>query len=102
MGNGKSKTNVVYNIFLHKLNTFYKNCLTSVILDPKLSFEDHINKLCKKANQKRNALSRFVLYIGLEKMRTFMKAFVTFVVRIFQNRGLNNKMYSLHETTLRM
>ena len=32
-----------------------KNELLGISLDSKLSFEDHINNLCKKASQKLNA-----------------------------------------------
>ena len=40
--------------------------LLGIVLDSKLSFEDHINKLGKKACQKLNALARVTPYICLE------------------------------------
>ena len=79
-----------------------KNELLGIILDSKLSFEDHINKLCKKS-QKFNALDRGAPYMCLEKRKTVMKAFVTSLfgycplVWRLHSRGLNNKLNSLHE-----
>ena len=35
-----------------------KNELLGIVLDSKLSFEDHVNGHCKKASQKLNALAR--------------------------------------------
>ena len=37
------------------------------MLDSKLSFEDHIINLCKKASQKFKALARVAPYIYLKK-----------------------------------
>ena len=42
-----------------------KNELLGIVLDLKLSFEDQINSLCKKANQKFNVLERIYLFIYL-------------------------------------
>ena len=85
-----------------------KNELLGIILDSKLSFEDHRNNLCKKASQKLNALARIVPYMCLEKMKAVMKAYVISqfgycpLVWVFHSRGLNNKINSLHERALRI
>ena len=50
--------------------------LLGVTIDGKLSFQEHINGMCK-ASQKLNALSRPSSYMSLEKRRVIMKAFVT-------------------------
>ena len=61
---GKSHTlfsgndNISANIDGHTIISENKNELLCIILDSKLSFEDHINNLCKKASQKLNALAR--------------------------------------------
>ena len=45
-----------------------KNELLGIILDSKLSFEDHINNLLEKASQKFNALARVAPYMCLQKI----------------------------------
>ena len=54
-----------------------KNEDLGIILDPKLSFEDHINNLCEKASKKLNVLARVASYMYLKKRKGLMKAFVT-------------------------
>ena len=46
------------NIDDHTIISENKNELLGIILDSKLSFEDHINDLCKKGSQKLSAFSR--------------------------------------------
>ena len=60
--------NVSANIDNHTIISENENELLGIIIDSKLSFEDFINKLCKKASQKLNALARIAPYICLEKM----------------------------------
>ena len=50
------------------------NELLGITLYSKLSFKDYINNLCKKANQKLNALARTAPFMRLEKRKTVMKA----------------------------
>ena len=50
--------NVTSNIDDHIIIFDNKNELLVIILDSKLSFEDHINNLYKKASQKLNASTR--------------------------------------------
>ena len=63
--------NVSANIDNHTIISENKNELLGIILDSKLSFEDHINNLCKKASQKLNALARIAPYTCLEKRKQF-------------------------------
>ena len=96
------------NIDDHTIISENKNELLGIILDSKLSFEDHINNLCKKASQKLNALARIAPYMCLEKRKTVMKAYVASqfgycpLVWMFHSRSLNNKINSLHERALRI
>ena len=46
--------------------------LQDVKIDYKLTFNSHIDEICKKAGQKMNALSRIVTYINTEKRRTLL------------------------------
>ena len=68
--------NVSANIDDHISISENKNEIVGIILNLKLSFEDHINKPCKKASQKLNVLARVVSYMCLDKMKTVMKAYV--------------------------
>ena len=43
----------------------------------KLTFEDHINRICKKASAKLNALSRISYYMDPLKRRLLVNAFFT-------------------------
>ena len=94
--------NVSANIDNHTIISENKNELLGIILDSKLSFEDHINNLCKKASQKLNALARIAPYMCLEKRKTVMKAYIVSqfgfcpLVWMFHSRSLNNKINSLH------
>ena len=59
--------NVSANIDDNTIISENKTELVGIIRDSKLSFEDHINNICKKASQKLNALSRVAPYTCLEK-----------------------------------
>ena len=50
--------------------------LLGVTIDNKLSFTEHVHKICDKASQKLNALTRLSSFMSLEKRRLIMKAFV--------------------------
>ena len=49
--------------------------LLGVKIDSKLSFENHVSSLCKKASQKLHALARVVNFIDLAKRKSLMKAY---------------------------
>ena len=96
------------NIENHTIMSENKNeLLLGTILNPKLSFEDHKNSFCKKANQKLNALARVLHTCVLKKRKTVMKTYISQfgycpLVWMFHSRCLNNKINSLHETALRI
>ena len=50
--------------------------LLGITIDSNLSFEYHINSICKKASKKFNALARIVSYMNIQKRKTIMKSFV--------------------------
>ena len=82
--------------------------LLRVTIDNKLSFTEHVHKVCDKASQKRNALDRLSSFISLEKRRIIMKAFLHSqfaycrLTLMFHNRNLNNKINKIHERALRI
>ena len=46
-----------------------------VLIDNKLTFNEHVSKLCKKASNKLHALVRISKYMTKDKLRTIMDAF---------------------------
>ena len=81
--------------------------LLGVTVDSNLSFEKHINNLCKKASQKLNALARISGYINLQKRRVIMKSFISQfgycpLSWMFHSKRLNNKINSTHERAPRI
>ncbi len=82
--------------------------LLGVLIDANLSFEKHISNICQKAGNKLFALSRMSAYLGTDKLRLLMRAFVTSqfqycpLVWMFHSRKMNNKINRLHERALRI
>ena len=82
--------------------------LLGVTIDSKLSFDDHITILCRKASQKLHALSRVASFMSFDKKRIILKTFITSqfnycpLVWMCHSRGLNNRINNLHERTLRI
>ena len=50
--------------------------LLGVTLDNKLSFDEHVSKLCKSASRKVHVLARLSQYMDIGKIRQIMKTFV--------------------------
>ena len=77
--------------------------LLGVKIDSKLSFENHVSSLCKKASQKLHALARVVNFMDLAKRKKLMKAFMTSqfnycpLIWMFHSRQLNNLINKIHE-----
>ena len=82
--------------------------LLGIKFDSKLSFENHVSSLCKKASQKLHALTRIVNYMNLSKRKALMKTFVISqfnycpLVWMFHSRKLNHRISSIHERALRV
>ena len=72
-GNASLTSNIDNNL----IESENEQVLLGVTIDSNLSFEKHINNLCKKASQKLNALARISGYINLQKRRVIMKSFIT-------------------------
>ena len=79
-----------------------------ITIDSNISFENHINSICKKASQKLNGLARIAPYMNIQKRRTIIKSFATSqfsycsLIWMFHSRPLNNKINSRHERALRI
>ena len=96
-----------------KLKIYIKSSLTSnekimllrAAVDNKLSFEPHLNLVCKKVVQKLRAFDRVAKLISKKKLRVIMKAFMSLfcycvLVWMCHSRTLNNKIYKVHKRTL--
>ena len=82
--------------------------LLGVIIDNKLTFNEHVSKLCKKASNKLHALARISKYMTKDKLRTIMNAFFSSqfaycpLIWMFHNRTLNNRINKLQERALHL
>ena len=82
--------------------------LLGIKFDSKLSFQNHVSRLYKKASQKLHALTRIVNYINLSKQKALVKTFVISpfdyfpLVSMFHSRKLNHCINSIHERALRV
>ena len=80
--------------------------LLGITIHSNLTFENHINNICKRASQKLNTLARVAPYMNMQKRRIIMKSFVTSqfgycpLIWMFHSRRLNNKINSIHERAL--
>ena len=52
--------------------------LLGVMIDYKLNFEEHLSKVCDKANQKLNALARISSYMNINQRKRIMRAFISY------------------------
>ena len=82
--------------------------LLGVLIDSKLTFNDHLNLICKKAARKINALARQCAILPFHKRKLLMQAFFNSLfassplVWMFHSREINNKINKLHYRPLRI
>ena len=82
--------------------------LLGVNIDKNLNFSDHVNTLCKKASQKLHALARISPYMGQDKVKLIMNAFIKShfsycpLIWMFHDRKSNNRINKIHERALRI
>ena len=82
--------------------------LLGINIDSKVTFEDHRNRVCKKASAKLNALSRISYYMDPLKRKLLVNVFFTSqfnycpLTWMFHCRKLNNKINGLYERCLRL
>ena len=101
------QNNVYANIAIAQIENSKSQKLLGIIkIDSKLTFEDHINHMCKKASAKLNVLSRTSYYIDPLKWWLRANAFFTpqfnyspYTWMIY-SRKLNNKINRLHKRCL--
>ena len=82
--------------------------LLGITIDHELKFDDHVNRLCKKASLKLDALARIAAFTNVSKERIIMKSFIESqfgycpLIWMFHSRGLNKKINRIHERALRI
>ena len=69
-----------------------------------LTFEEHVEELCRKASQKVNLLARISSLMRFEQRQRIVNSFITYcpLVWIFHSRRLNNRINHIHERALRI
>ena len=79
-----------------------------VLFDSKLTFQSHMDNICKEASQKLNAISRITPYMHFNKKRLTVNAFFMaqfnycLLIWMHHNRTVSNKVNRLHESCLRL
>ena len=82
--------------------------LLGVTIDNKLTFNEHVTSLCKKATKKLHALTRVSRFMNTEKKRVIMKSFITShfnycpLIWMLHSRTLNTRINRIHERALRI
>ena len=82
--------------------------LLGIKIDNKLSFNEHVTDLCKKARQKLHALSRISHFMNVNQRKAIMRAFIHSqfgycpLVWMFHSRKLNNRINKIQERSLRI
>ena len=80
--------------------------LLGIHLNNDLSFDYHVNQLCKKARKKLHALARIAKYMAINKRRMLMKAFVSSqfsycpLIWMFHSRKMEHRINSIHKRAL--
>ena len=82
--------------------------LLGLTIDSNLTFENYISNICKRANQKLNALARVAPCMNMKKRVIIMKSFVSSqfgycpLIWMFHSGRFNNKINSIHERAQRI
>ena len=82
--------------------------MLGVTIDNKLSFEPHLNLVCKKVSQKLQALAGVSKFISKKNVRVIMRALsccssvTVFCYGCVTAKALNNKINKLHERASRI
>ena len=82
--------------------------ILGVIIDNELNFQSHIDSICKKSNQKLNALFRISSFMTKEKLDLLVNSFIRSqfsycpLIWMFCNRTSMNKINKIQERCLRL
>ena len=90
------------------INTTDSINLLGINIDKKLTFVDHIRIMCKKVNNKINALCRILKWIAIEKTCILNNAYILSlfyycpIVWMFCSKTSNNLIDKIHKKALRV
>ena len=73
---GKNKENDTFNFGNISLNNSKEEVILGLTIDNKLSFDNHVKKICRKASQKTCALSRISNYLGPKQKEIIFKGMI--------------------------
>ena len=105
---GHKFENMVCKIENSQLIETHMATLLGIDIDSELTFNTHMKKLCKKASQKLNALSRLCAFLPFQRRKILMNAFFDSqfsycpLVWMFHSREINTRINNLHFRALRM
>ena len=91
-----------------QIRNSYCEKLLGVFFDSKLTFQSHVDNICKKASQKLKAISRITPYMDLNKKRLAVNAFFMAqfnycpLIWMCHNTTYNNKINRSHKRCLRL
>ena len=98
--------------YIHLENVFLENeetvKLLGIKIDQNLKFEEHINCLLKKGNQKLHALMRIKKFLTEDKLKLIIKTFIESqfnycpLIWMCHSREINRKINKLHERALKV
>ena len=72
----KPDERISVNVDGYQITNSKSEKLLGITIDSKLSFDEHVSGLCKKASNKLHALARISNYMNTDKLRVIMKAFI--------------------------
>ena len=82
--------------------------ILGLIIDNKLSFDNHVKKICRQASQKTCALSRISNYLDSKQKEILFKGVIRTqfsycpLIWMFSSRKLNSLINKVHERSLRI
>ena len=74
--NSNMEDQYTLNIDGNQVNSEKSVKLPGISIDNKLSFEEHVSSLCKKASNQLNAISRLHIYLGFKEKEILVNRFV--------------------------
>ena len=103
-----SKDKLTFNFKETQIENSQSEKLLGITFDSSLSFNLHLEEMCKRASQKLNAIARLIPNMSITKRKRTVNAFFNSqfnycpLVWMCHNRSYNNRINRLHERSLRM